>query len=190
MTTWQPGQPIRFETERFYIRSLQTRDVNETYLSWWNDPEIQAGFGFPARNWTMQDAIAHVQQFDNRVKFHLGIFVKETNEMIGFYTLFYEPEMRIAVPNICIGDKSQWKQHAATEVGGAFFNFGFNVLGANKAEGRIKGDNPASIAMLEFFGFKKEAQLRQRVKGVNGEFVDLHIYGLLKEEWQASKGNN
>jgi len=62
------------------------------------------------------------------------------------------------------------------------------VLGARKAEGRVKGTNPASIALLELSGFRKEGQLRGRAKGAAGEWVDLHIYGLFRDEWLASQG--
>lgn len=186
MNTWQPGEPLKFKTERFYIRTFTPEDVTETYLSWWNDAEIQKGFGFPPRNWDMKTATDHVRQFNNRDKFHFGIFVKGSDELIGFYTLFVEPDIGIAVPNICIGNKNYWGMHTATEVGEVFSDFGFNVLGLNKAEARLRGANPASIAILKHFGYKKEGQLRQRVKGIDGEMVDLHIYGLLKQEWLAS----
>jgi len=189
MTPWRPGQPYNFETECFYIRTLTPDDVNEDYLGWWNDAEIQRGFGFPPRNWTMENALEHVRQFNNRDKFHFGIFIKGSNELIGFYTAFYEPDLGIAIPNICIGNKAYWGKKTGTEVGLAFFDFGFNVLGARKAEGRVKGDNPASIALLKLSGFKKEGQLRGRAKGADGAWVDLHIYGLFREEWLASKGS-
>ena len=188
MIQWQPGEPLRIETKRFYLRSLSPRDAGPVYTSWWNDAEIQKGFDFPPRNWDMKKATNHVRQFNNRDKFHLGIYVKSSDELIGFYTLFVEPAIGIAVPNICIGNKNYWGNHTATEVGEPFLDFIFKVLGANKIEGHLRGANLASIAILKHFGFAKEGQLRQRVAGIRGERADLHIYGLLKEEWLTTKG--
>ncbi len=186
MNPWQPGEPLSIETKRFYVRTFTPDDVNETYLGWWNDAEIQKGFGFPPRNWDLKMATDHVRQFNNRDKFHFGIYLKSNDELIGFYTFFVESDIGIAVPNICIGNKNYWGKHTATEVVTPFFDFIFKVLGANKIEVRIRGANPASIGILKHFGFTKEGQLRQRVEGIGGGRADLHIYGMLKEEWLAS----
>lgn len=183
--TWQPGQPISAKTERFIIRSLLPGDINEAYVRWWNDPEIQKGFQSSPKNWGKEDALAHLRQFNNKDKFMLGIFLKENSTLIGYITARLDPEKRVAKPNVCIGDKTYWAKHVATEVTRPFLAFCFNGLGVEKVEGHIMGFSLASIAIFRHFGFKKEGQIRKRVKGAENEYVDLFIFGLLKEEWLA-----
>lgn len=185
--TWQPGKAIKAETQRFVIKSLRPADITPDYVNWWNDPDIQKGFQLPIRNWSIEQAKAHVGEFDNDLNFHLGIFQKSDSRLVGFFTVRLDPERRTGVPNICIGDKNLWGKHVATEVTRPFLSFFFNVIGLEKVEGHIKGFNLGSISIFRALGFKKEGQLRLKARGIDGEYVDQFVYGLLKEEWQANQ---
>ena len=74
MTDWKPGQSVRLDTERFYMRSLTVSDATDTYISWWNDAEVQEGLGAKPRGWGKQQAQRHIAKFNNARAFHLGVF--------------------------------------------------------------------------------------------------------------------
>lgn len=61
--------------------------------------------------------------------------------------------------------------------------YGFDQLRLAKLTAEAYAFNEASRALLESVGFTHEATLRNQAF-VNGERVDLTIYGLLAEEWQ------
>lgn len=184
---WLPGQPVTYATERFKIRSLLPADVTDEYVGWWNDPEVQAGFQSPPRNWTAAQAKDHIRIYNNKDNFQLGIFDIMTGKMIGFISVQLDAGKRIAIPVLCIGDKAYWGQRVSIEVAAPLFEFFFDEVGVDKIEGRVKGNNKASFAILKHFKFKNEGCLRKRMKGLDVDYVDLHVWGLLKEEWQARR---
>lgn len=188
MSDWRPGQPLKIETERFIVRSLTADDVNEDYVSWWNDPEIQQGFGNPPRGFTIESARQHVVKFNNKNNFHLGIFLKSTGKLIGFYAITVDHRQKISKANLCIGDKSLWSKGTATEIAIAAMKIRFEEMGVEKIEGEIRGDNRASMALYDKLGFKKEGTLRKQGIGPGGKRIDIHLYGLLKREWQERYG--
>lgn len=185
--SWQPGQPVNLETERFRLRSLTPEDANDAYVSWWNDPEIQQGFNNPSRNWGRRQAEQNIAKFDNRNRFHLGIFCKKTGEMIGFFTIAVDPRNALSSANICIGDKSYHRKGVAMEISRAMIDFRFRNLGVKKIMGKVMGKNQASLNLYKKLGFELEAVAKQSLQGLSGERTDIYYYGLLKEEWETGK---
>ena len=107
MTAWIPGNLLELETENFRLRSLTAADATDTYVSWWNDPEIRNSLGFQPRGWKRDDAVRHIQKFDNRRNFHLGIFPRDRELPVGFFAVFLEAA-GLARTNVVIGDKDFW----------------------------------------------------------------------------------
>lgn len=181
---WHPGDPLQVETERFYLRSLTPEDATITYVSWWNDAEVQKGLNFPPRGWDKERAMQHIAGFDNKRSFHLGIFCKETNKMIGFFAAFPNPNTRVALTNVVIGDKDYWGKHVVREVRSAMLYFLFRGLGMEKVKGEIKGRNYPSIFNYKEMGFTSEGVLRSEIPCISGGRTDVFIFGLLREEWE------
>ena len=183
---FKPGEGAAFGTKRFHVRTLRPSDVDDVYLSWWNDAEIQAGFNQRARRWDLRRAVQHVKTFDNRASFHFGIFSKDTGRKVGFYTIHTTSE-KVAATTVCIGDRALWGTDAVFEVKVMALDFIFNVLEMEKAETRVYGRNYASIFNSKAMGYTAEAVLRQHARSPIGTFVDIYIFGLLKDEWEAFK---
>ncbi len=181
--TWQPGKPIQIKTNRFILRSILPRDVNDTYISWWNDREIQKGFNFKPRGWGRKEALKHVSRFNNKDSFHLGIFDKASGALIGFYTMFIYIQPRRALTNVCVGDKAWWGKGVVLEVRGKMLDFLFFNLDLEKVEGTIHGRNLPSIYNYKAQGFRTEAIVRSHMVGAYGGRVDEYHFGMLKEEW-------
>ena len=64
----------------------------------------------------------------------------------------------------------------------AIINFGFNELDLNRIEIKCAVGNDKSKAVAEKLQFKYEGILRQ-AELLHGKFIDLHLFGLVKEEW-------
>ncbi len=69
----------------------------------------------------------------------------------------------------------------------ALIDHGFTALGLNRIEIKCGTDNSKSMAIAEKLQFKKEGILRQ-AEWLNGKFIDLYLYALLKEDWKNLKG--
>jgi len=183
---WRPGQPLRIETARFLLRSLTPDDVTDTYVSWWNDSEVQAGLNARPRHWDQQRARQHVAQFDNKTKFHLGIFCKDTGRMIGFYAAFPNPNTNVASHNIVIGEKDYWGKGVVQEVRPPMLAFLFFGMGMVKVKAEVLGRNYPSIFNNKKLGFTCEGILRkERVHYSGVGRIDVFLFGLLREEWEA-----
>lgn len=66
--------------------------------------------------------------------------------------------------------------------------FCFEEAGLNRIEIKCATSNQRSAAVAERLGFRKEGIMRE-AELVNGEFLDLNLYSLLKAEWQKLPGN-
>ncbi|HEY3375968.1 MAG TPA: GNAT family protein [Armatimonadota bacterium] len=62
----------------------------------------------------------------------------------------------------------------------------FETAGLNRIEVRCDVRNSRSRALAERLGFVYEGTKRQADK-IGGEFVDMHYFGLLREEWEARR---
>jgi len=186
MTDWKPGQSVRLDTERFYMRSLTVSDATDTYISWWNDAEVQEGLGAKPRGWGKQQAQRHIAKFNNARAFHLGVFCQEDDVHIGFIAIFLESP-GIVKTNTVIGNKDFWGQSVVAEARARVLQFAFEELQAVKVVGQVDGRNFSSIYNYKAQGFKTEGVLRQQLPNPDGTRHDQVLFGLLKEEWQQSE---
>jgi ribosomal-protein-serine acetyltransferase len=65
----------------------------------------------------------------------------------------------------------------------AIINHAFKEQGLNRIEIKCGIENEKSRAIPEKLQFKQEGILRQ-AELLNGKFIDLYLYAMLKEEWQ------
>lgn len=184
---WQPGQKLKITTERLVMKTMTPEDINQDYLGWWNDDELQEGLGHKGRGWDTARALKHVSSFDNIKGFHLGVYAKETGKMIGFYSMNRDPIQKVSSSTTMIGDKSYWRQGLAKEISETTIRFRFQGMDIEKIEGKVRGNNVASKALYGALGFKKEGVLIQHGPDPRGGRIDITLFGLLKEDWLASQ---
>ncbi len=63
-------------------------------------------------------------------------------------------------------------------------NMAFNIMGMNKVIIRCANNNPKSCNVAKSLGFTLEGILRE-YEEINGTLIDLHIFSLLKREYEA-----
>ena len=143
------------------------------------------------RQWlAFVDNMQTVEQIYNYSKFALqrnadgleaGFVIFENDKLIG----------RIGINRIVkenkIGEIGYWIVEAAqgkgiiTECSRAMLDYGFNKLNLNRIELKCAVENVKSARVAEKLNFTKEGQLRQ-AEWLNGKFVDLYLFSLLKNE--------
>lgn len=108
--------------------------------------------------------------------------------VIGTGLLFhFEEESRRAEIGYVLGRK-YWGQGFAHEGLGSLLEFAFGELNLRRLEAEIDPRNTASDKVLRRLGFMREGLLRQRWS-LKGEISDSALYGLLRHEWEAARGN-
>jgi len=175
---------VQVQTPHFELRSMTLDAINEDYISWWNDAEIQRQLGSQPRGWTIEHARRHVSQFDNLNSFHLGIYTRDGNRLIGFTTILANPKSRVSTSNRVLGRKGVSKELSAWTI-----PFVFEKLDMQKIKAEVRGPNASSIALCEYLGFQREGLLRQDIPGPNGTRLDVHVYGLLRDDWRSMCAN-
>ncbi|HSI90037.1 MAG TPA: GNAT family protein, partial [Adhaeribacter sp.] len=109
-------------------------------------------------------------------------FIRHEGQLAGNIGLYHiDHQNKIAAIGYWLGAAFQGKG-IITEACRKLIAYGFTELNLNRIEIKCGTGNLKSQAIPERLGFTKEAILRQ-AELVNGNFQDLYLYSLLKEEW-------
>lgn len=182
--SWQPGDLVSLETERFTIRSVEREDVTEAFLTWLTDDDVVIGMNTSQRQMSVAQGVRWVLSFDNERRFFLMVIDKKSEKSIGFFTVTVDPH-NVAETAVVVGDRDFWGQNVVMEARSAILDMAFGTLGVHKVIGRPHGRNFASIFNYNAMGFTCEAVLREQMKAVRtDERLDQLVYGIFASEWR------
>ncbi len=178
------GRIIAFETERFRVRSLKASDASERYLGWIADPENMEPLNMPARRLSLAELRKHIGGFDNRARFLLGMFDKQSNLHFGIYLVNVLALHRIARLQYLIGDGDFRKTGAFRETASALVGHLFKRHGIEKITAQVNVGNQASADGLKAIGFRVEGKMKGEIRSHKGDGrIDQLFFGVLKSEW-------
>jgi len=120
------------------------------------------------------------EQMDDDTMVHLAIC--QEKEMMGVISLDINRELGKAEIGIWL-DPAEHGQGYGTEASRLLINYTFSELRLHKICARAFDLNRASQRIWEKLGFEQEGLLREE-EFAEGDYVDMHYYGLLKREWQ------
>lgn len=80
-----------------------------------------------------------------------------------------------------------WNQGVMTEAAGAVIDYLFAEVGCNRISIEHAVKNPGSGRVAQKCGLTYEGTKRAFFKSVNGEFLDIAEYAILRSEWEAQK---
>ncbi len=112
-------------------------------------------------------------------QYSFGIYLKESNELIGNVTLM--EVLRSSLQSCYIGytlDKNYNGKGYMTEAVQLVTEYGFNVLQLHRIEAGVMPHNLGSIKVLEKVGYVKEGIARKNVK-INGKWEDHQVLAIL-----------
>lgn len=173
--------------ENIFLRQIELSDCTVSYVNWLNDLEVTQ---YLETKWTIQN-LETIKNFveaqrrnDHSVLF--AIISKEYDEHIGNIKIGpVNVHHKHADISYFIGNKKYWNRGIATEIIGLICKFGFQELGLNKVEAGAYESAVASWRALEKNGFKREGIFREQV-WMDGKYIAVFRYGLLKSEWELS----
>jgi len=129
---------------------------------------------------------------ENSEIINLGIFLKTTDELIGYAGLCDISKINKSGEfYIFIGEKKMWGKGIGTIVTEQLLKIGFLDYKLNRIFLTVSEPNIGGIKAYENAGFKIEGQLRQACYRDN-EYHDKLIMSMLKSEWKEinTTGNN
>ena len=174
------------ETDRLILRQLTVDDLEDVF-AYASDPLV-------ARYVTWEP---HRSLDDSRFYIDLVLAKYRAGE-VASWGLIHRRDRRL----IGTGGFQWWNQtHASAEIGYVlaraywgrglmteavreFIRFGFDEMDLNRIEACHDTANPASGRVMEKAGMTREGTRREAVF-LKGDFRDLHIYSILRREFEA-----
>lgn len=172
----------------YKLRELERKDM-PIVNSWRSDPELIRNLGSPFRYINPDvDEKFFDNYMANRGNTVRCAIVSDTSDVImGLITLANINQFnQSAVLHIMIGEKSNQEKGLGTFAVTAMLEHAFYNLNLRRIELDVLAYNERAIHLYEKVGFKREGTKRKAVYK-NGEFVDMHFYALLKDEYQGRK---
>ncbi len=179
--------PFLLETERLALRSPTVEDapalkaaIRESMHSL--RPWMFWAQEIPTLERMIENCRHAEQEFVKNSNHRIHIFLKESNELIGFTGLH---RINWKVPSFEIGywlRQSRTGQGLMTEAVRGLTNYCLEKLAAKRVEIRASSENVKSRKVAERAGFELEGILRNDRRHVNGTLRNTVVYALIPKE--------
>lgn len=175
--------------ERVFLRAPERSDI-PTFVRWFNDADVLRHLAMRA---PMSEA-SEERWFDEMLSkegistYHFVICLIDGGRAIGTVGLeSIDRANGTAEFGIAIGERDEWGKGHGTDATRAICDFGFGELRLERIGLQVYAENERGRRTYEKAGFTLEATLR-RAHFARGEHHDVHVMGLLRDEWLALPG--
>lgn len=172
-------------TEQIYIRLFEEKDAKGLCQLELTNREFFEAYSIARKEefYTLdfqQQLIKTWKENEKKdVDYHFGIFLKESDELIGSVNLYMvrrEPAHNAIVGYVL--DKNQNGKGYMTIAVKQLVDYAFNTLHLHRLEAGVMPHNIGSIRVLEKAGFHKEGIAKSNVK-INGQWKDHQILAII-----------
>lgn len=179
------GEVLKEElfTKRLALRKIQISDATALF-NVWSDPAVAAfmnisAFIHESQAIEMINLLNELAETNQAIRYTL--FDLKSKDIIGScgFNAIDTENARVEIGYDIA--KAHWGNGYAPESIQALIDEAFENLAINRIEAKVEPANINSIKVLQKLGFTFEGTLRQYEK-VKGNFVDMHIYSLLKND--------
>lgn len=177
--------------ERIRLRAVERDDLT-TFLRWVNDPEV-------TENLLLVSPMSRVEEeqwFEDMMKqpasehaLVIEVLKQSTepdNQPIGtcqFHKIDWRN--RSAEIGIMIGEKEFWGRGYGSETLRLMTKHGFQTLNLHRIWLQVYAKNKRGLRAYEKAGFQMEGKYRE-AHYQHGQYFDVHLMSILKEEWQQN----
>jgi len=173
-------------TARLNLRPYRDSDVAEL-LPLIGAREVAATTGRIPHPYSEKDATQFIAAAQKDDEIRLAITLRSDSRMIGGVGLrLFEPHQNaelgywLGVP--------YWGSGFAIEAAREMVRYGFETLHLHRIFATVFIHNPASGRVLVKLGMRREGCQRQHIRKWD-QFVDLELYGILRQEWESREYN-
>lgn len=173
--------PVYIESGDYIVRSLKDTDTSEQLLGCFNRADMLRGLNLDKVDFNLSQLRAFIAGFDNYLHFILGIFNRNDENLIGFYTIDVNRTHKTGSLTTGICNTSERGKRTLWATIDAILDYFYAERDIEKFTARILARN---YAML--FNFKNntrfvlEAHLKDECLAPNGKRVDLLVFASFK----------
>ncbi|MCK4264798.1 GNAT family N-acetyltransferase [Candidatus Babeliales bacterium] len=170
--------------EKIYLRKLSEEDAQGNYPGWLNDQIVCNNNSHAVFPYSRKEALDYILNIHkNSESLVLAITLKNDDRHIGNISLQCINNInRSAELAILIGEKDCWGKGYSKEAAKLIVSHGFNKMNLNRICCGTSSKNFAMQKLAQFLGMKEEGN-RRKALYLNGEYLDLIEYGLLKDDF-------
>lgn len=188
-----------YETDRFYLTPFTRELAKGNYRNWWTDQTVTKynSHGlFPLNSKELEEFLNSLE-FNSKLVWAImvkkeisdynlwngGIAKRITDIHIGNVSLqCLDWINRTAEFAVVIGEKDYWGQGYTTEAARFLFDHGFNKLNLKRIWTGTAITNQGMKGVAHKLAMKLEGTFKNAVF-LEGEYIDVVEYGILREEW-------
>lgn len=174
------------KTDRLTLRPFNLSDAKEVQRQAGN-PKVAATTAtipHPYPDGAAEEWISkHQEWFEKGQAVDWAIVLNENSKLIGCISLGMNKIHQRAEVGYWIGEEN-WNKGYCSEAAKAAFKYAFEEMKLNKITSRHMAENLASGKVMQNAGMEQEGFLKQDFFR-QGRFVDMVVYGLLKEQWRG-----
>lgn len=165
---------------RLLLRPLGPEAVDERYLAWLNDPEVNRFSQRHGHHTTLGEARAYLETLgaDETV---LGIEVDDLGHVGNVKYGPIDHHNRRCDISILIGEHAAWGRGVGTEAIYLVSRHLFETRGLNRLD--AGSANPAFLKLVDKLGWRVEGVLRERVR-IGDRFLDWTLVAQLRGEFR------
>jgi RimJ/RimL family protein N-acetyltransferase len=153
-------------------------------VHWRNDPEVNRYLRQGIL--TLEDVQEWYTQYFSKDE-HKLFAVYADKVLIGYCTLSHiDTTHRSGEIGIVIGEKQYWNKGVGAKAVTRLTTMALTKYNLHRVYAVIHGDNSASRRCFDKVGFQHEGRSRE-ARCVDGEFIDLHYYAVLEQEWTPER---
>lgn len=150
------------------IRKLELSDINNTYCSWLNDPEVNRYLESRFTKWDIEKLTNYYMKNNSEGLFLAIIDLTEKKHIGNVKLSIIDKKNSSTGLGIMIGDKNYWGRGIATEVIKIVTDYCFSQLNIHKITAGAYEDNRASINAFIKNGFIIEGETLGHFKTSTG----------------------
>lgn len=170
------------------LRPVRKSDVQHL-LKWLGDSEVTKYLltYMPVTEIVAEKIVEGDLSDEKKASFAIDVIEDDNGKTIGMITLGdIHPKDHKASFAIAIGETEYWGKGYGSEAARLLINYGFEQLNLHRIDTEVFASNERSLRMCRSIGFKEEGRKREAIFK-NGEFGDVVVFGILREEWKAPK---
>ena len=189
-----PAQPltIHLETARFIHRTIDSSYATEDWGSWLLEPSTLKALNAAPIELDVAMIRSYIATFDRKKSHLLGIFDKDSGQLIGIRAIYIDWHHREFMVNILIGQVGQRSNGAMRETRDALYHVLFEDWGLEVVRASVMGSNTFVNTYMQAEGWTIIQRTLKRAVA-SGEMVEVLEYQMTRDQhrrYERKRGLN